>query len=191
MPGWLTNGVFQLNTATGAETVNLDTNKAAGSNPQTGDMTLVQLATQALFLSNNASKTTVAGTRYYVQYPVGFAQTVTGVQVLMGSTGGTDKFIAELHDSAGNLVATSATAGQTTGAAGTVMQLAFTATYTVAPGTYYLAIQSNGTTDHPAVYNAPSLPLNTGSATGTFGTGAAITPPTTYTAALGPVASLY
>ena len=52
----------------------------------------------------------------------------------VGGTGGTDKWIAELHDSAGNLLATSATAGVTAGTAGQWMQLPFTAAYSAPPG---------------------------------------------------------
>jgi hypothetical protein len=88
-------------------------------------------------------------------------------------------------------VATSTTSGTTAGTANNWQQIAFTATYTAVPGTYYIAVQSNGTTAKFAVLDSPVSSLTTGSATGTFGTGAAITPPTTYTVNLGPMALPY
>lgn len=191
MSGWLTNGVPNLSVPTGIEQIPVDTELAGGATPQSASMTTMQLAALLQLLGNSSSKTTVAGSRYYVGITLGNASPVNGVNVLVGSVGGTDKWIAELHDSAGNLVATSSTSGVTAGAAGTFMQLPFTAQYDAPAGQYYIAIQSNGTTAHIGTYNAPAAPLVTGSATGTFGTGAAITPPTTYTAALGPVSVLY
>lgn len=191
MSGWLTNGIGLLAKFTGLEQLSADTGYAGGQNPQTAAFSLMQIAAAAAFLTNSASKTVVAGSRYIVDQPVGQAMTVTGVNVLVGSTGGTDKWIAELHDSAGLLVATSALAGATTGTAGTYQQLAFTAPVSIAPGTYYIAIQTNGTTATLGTLNSPTSPHVTGSATGVFGTSASITPPTTYTANLGPLASLY
>ena len=211
MPGWLTNGYQNAASVYGGEKLPVDTLLPNGQQPQSEKIGLQTLAAALLYLSNNASKTTVAGTRYYSSFDVnapnpGLADggsqelspvtLLTGVQVLIGSTGGTDKWIVELHDSNGVLLATSATAGVTTGTAGTWQQFPFTSTYQLVPGTYFLVVQSNGTTDKPAVYNFPApvfatTPLITGSVTGTFGTGANFTPATTYTANVGPVALPY
>lgn len=191
MSGFLTNGVSPLSLLTGAETLPLDTNNPIGQMPESASVVLRQLAQGLKLLGNTTDETTVAGSRYFTSVAVNYTGKLTGIQVLVGSTGGTDKWLVELHDSKGALVATSATAGVTVGAAGTVMQIAFTAPYNAAPGTYFLVIQSNGTTAKIAAWNYPGLPLLTGSATGTFGTGAAITPPTAYTAGQGPFASLY
>lgn len=197
------SNVSGLATFTGNEAFLADTETASGSQPQAGTITLAQLATQAAYYSASTSKTTVAGTRYTIGWVLGAApategvvnlvqgKSLTGIAVLQGSVAGTDKWIAELHDSAGNLLATSATAGVSTTTASTWLQLPFTAAYNAAPGQYYICIQSNGTTDHPAVYSSPAMPYVTGSSTGSFGTGAAITPPTTYTANLGPVVTPY
>lgn len=191
MSGLLTNGVPSIGPLYGSEKTLLDTTNATGSLPITAVASLVHLAAVMNMLANNLSATPVAGTRYYVSTSIGVPQQITGVQFLIGATGGTDNAIVELHDSTGALVATSATAGTLVGTAGTYQRIAFTAPYNAQPGTYFIALQLNGTTARFAQYNAPSTPLLTGSATGTFGTGAAITPPTTYTAARGPVALLY
>lgn len=191
MSGLYSNGVPQASILTGAELLPCDTELLNGANPQSASVSLFQLCTAMSYLVNNVDKTTVAGTRYYGSVSVGFAATFTGVQVRVGSVGGTDLWIAELHDSTGALVATSTTSGTTAGTASTWQRLAFTAAYTAQPGTYYIALQSNGTTAKASVYASAGLPITSGSATGTFGTGASITPPTTYTASLAPVAQLY
>jgi hypothetical protein len=191
MSGLQNNGVPAVGPLYGSETANLDTGRTGGTLPISGAASLVHLAAVMNMLANNTSATPVAGTRYYVSTSIGFDQQITGVQFLIGATGGTDNAIVELHDSTGALVATSLLAGTLVGAAGTYQRIAFTAPYNAKAGQYFIVLQLSGTTARFAQYNAPSTPLLTGSATGTFGTGAAITPPTTYTAARGPVALLY
>ncbi len=192
MAGWLSNGVPGLASATGAETISLDTNISSGSNPQTEALSLQQLALAISFYNTKLDETLVAGSRYYTSVNIGVPQTFTGIGVEIGTTGGTDKWIFELHGPTGLLLATTALAGVTTGTASTWQQIAFTATYNVTiPGTYWLAVQTNGTTATLATLNSPTSTLLTGSATGVFGTSASITPPTTYTANLGPKALLY
>lgn len=191
MAGWLTPGMPQNAPFTGSERISLDTILSSGAAPQSSMSTLMQLATALKYLATVQDKTMVAGTRYYVSYVLGTAALLTGIEVLVGSTGGTDLWTFELHDATGALVATSLATGTTAGTANTFQRLAFTSTYQAAAGTYFLVAQSNGTTAKLGTYASASLPLLTGSATGTLGTGAAITPPTTYTANLGPIAQVY
>lgn len=211
MAGLLTNGLQDAVTLVGTERFPIDSGYANGVQPQSGRMNLQQLAAAVSLFQNFASKTTVSGTRYYSSWdanatqptaadggavqsaPLGLA---TGIQVQVGSVGGTDNWLVELHDSSGVLLATSATAGALVGTAGTWQQFAFSSPYSIVPGRYFLVVQGNGTTAKPAVYNFPApaagtTPLITGSATGVFGTGANFTPATTYTANVGPVAMLY
>lgn len=192
MAGWLSPGFPQLSVFTGSETIApIDTQLSGGAAPQSASSTLMQLATAFKWLNASADKTTVAGTRYYGSITLGNDALLTGIEALVGGTGGTDLWIFELHDSAGALVATTAIAGTTAGTANTWQRIAFTAPYEAVAGEYFIAVQSNGTTAKPAVYSSPGLPIFSGSAAGTFGTGAAITPPTTYTASLAPVAQVY
>lgn len=191
MSGWLTPGFPQLSVFTGNEQINLDTQLSQGAAPQSAQTNLIQLATALKWLSASADKTTVAGTRYFVGVDIGSDTLLTGIEVLVGGTGGTDLWIFELHDSTGALVATTATAGTTAGTANTFQRIAFTAPYEATAGQYFIVVQSNGTTAKPAVYSSAGLSLLTGSSAGVFGTGAAITPPTTYTASMGPVAQVY
>jgi hypothetical protein len=192
MAGWLSNGVPQQTLWSGSETVNFDTENSNGSNPQTASSNLVQQIAASLYFGQVKDKTMVSGTRYYSSINIGFPATLTGIQVLIGTTGGTDNWLAELHSPTGVLLATSATAGALVGTASTWQRFAFTSTYSLTvPGTYFLAIQGNGNTAKLATLNSDVNPTLTGSATGSFGTGASITPPTTYTANLGPMAMVY
>jgi hypothetical protein len=191
MSGLYNNGLPQNSVFTGSEILNLDTQLTAGQPPQSSMSSLVQLATAIKYLNHSLDKTMVAGTRYYVGITLGTAALLTGIEALVGSTGGTDLWNFELHDSTGATVATSLLTGTTAGTANTFQRLAFTSTYQAAAGTYYIAVQSNGTTAKLGTYASAGLPLVTGSATGTLGTPASITPPTTYTANLGPIAQVY
>ena len=193
MPGWLNNGTPPLTAAYGSELFNTDTTFANGQNPQTASVPIMQLCNMISFFGNGLDKTMVAGSRYYSSYQVGNPQVVTGAAVRVGSAGGTDSWIFELHGPTGLLLATTATAGTTAGTAATWQQIAFTATYNITiPGQYWVVVQSNGTSAKFDSVNAPTTTgLLTGSATGVFGTGASITPPTTYTANLGPKVLLY
>lgn len=191
MAGWLTPGFPQLSIFSGSEQLNLDTELSSGAAPQSAMTTTQQLAVAFKWLNATADKTTVAGTRYFSSWVLGSAASLTGIEVLVGGTGGTDLWIAELFDDTGALVATSSTSGTTAGTANIWQRLAFTAAYEAAAGTYFLSIQSNGTTAKPAVYTSPGLPILTGSAAGTFAVAASITAPTTYTASTGPMAMPY
>lgn len=192
MPGWNTNGVPQITLWTGNELDSVDTQLANGSNPQTASTNLVQQLAAQLYFGQVKNKTMVAGSRYYSSINLGFPAILTGIQVLIGGTGGTDNWLVELHNSAGTMLATSALAGALVGTASTWQRFAFTATYNLTiPGTYFLAVQSNGTTANLATLNSDVNPTLTGSATGVFGTSASITAPTTYTANLGPMAMVY
>lgn len=193
MAGWLTDGVQNVTIPTGLETFNVDTNAIGGANPQMVAYSISQLANAISFYGNGLDKTMVSGSRYYSSLTIGNPAVLTGIGIRVGTTGGTDSWILELHSPTGALLATTATAGTTAGTASTWQQIAFTATYNLTvPGTYFVAVQSNGTSAKFDSLNAPTNPgVVTGSATGVFGTGASITPPTTYTANLGPKVQLY
>src|ERR1017187_2117467 len=116
---------------------------------------------------------------------------LTGLSYLIGSVGGTDKAIAALYDSAGNLLANSALAGATVGSASTFQRLAFTATFQAKPGLYYVMVSTNGTTAH--IQTQAAGDHNAGVITAqTFGTlTTPITPPSTFTAAKAPIVMTY
>ncbi len=145
-------------------------------------------------LTSGTSTTPSATTVYLTQVFVPSNATITGVKVNNGATVGTNKYIVALFNSAGTAVANSALAGATTAGADAYQTIAFTGTYAaVGPAVYWIALYVDGITDRfrsiPAVGEFAGL---AGSVTGqTFGTVAALTLPTTFTADKGPVAFLY
>lgn len=136
--------------------------------------------------------TTVAGTHYRAEIFVNRKVTLKGIAVLNAGTIGADKGLVALYDSTGSLVASSAAAGATTVGANAFQSYDFTATVDVKPGQYWAVYQSNGTTDNVRTIAASTfIETSTGSATGTFATALNFTPPTTFTANVGPVAYAY
>ncbi len=135
-----------------------------------------------------------SGTLYYASIWIPGDITITGIEYLIGNTGGTDKVIASLHDETGTLLANSAVAGATVGTASQLQQLALTAPYSFGgPGLVLVGLTFNGTTAKFSTIPAFTH-LNTlaGSATQTFGTPASFVPSTTtFTVAKGPIAALY
>jgi len=142
---------------------------------------------------NNA--TDVNGQIWFSQLLVGANSTLTGACWTNGSGTLADKVIVILWDKAGNVLANSATAGVTQSGTSQLQCAAFTATVNVVgPQTYFIGIQGNGTTAGSfALYPAGGAPTKygTGTQSGTFGTVAAITPTTTFTANKGPIMSTY
>lgn len=133
------------------------------------------------------------GTAYVGSILVPGNITITGVEYLVGSVGGTDKVIASIHDSAGVLLGNSALAGATVGTAAQVQAVALTTPLAVkGPATYYIALTFNGTTAKfrsvPAYCQAGVMGNGVAQ---TFGTAATFTAPTTFTADKVPVAWLY
>ena len=213
---FLTNASPNLATFTGNESFPLDSNLAGGSLPSQETLSLAQLSTTLDCLLNNADKVPVAGTIYYTQMTIGGTYTptprgssqsiesyqLTGLNVHVGTTGGTDTWHVGVWNSAGVLQARSATAGVTAGTAQSIQQIPFagssgTGTGTLAPvtvqsGTYYVGLQSSGNTAVFKAINSSIWPTPTGSLTGTAGTLTTITTfATTYTTSLGVRASLY
>lgn len=214
---FLTADVPEIAQFTGLESAPADTNAAAGANPQFVKIPLYKLALLMTTMLNTLDKTMVAGSIYYTAVVVG-AQTsfdpdtalpvtrqnvqsfaVTGVNVAVGTPGGTDTWHVGVYNSSGVLVARSITAGILASTALTIQQFALYQTdgatigpVTLVSGTYYVALQSNGTTAKFKAINSPVWPLITGSQVGAAGTLALLTPiPTTYTANLGPQVSFY
>ena len=146
-------------------------------------------------LTGGTDKAAVAGTRFSGSLFIPHLTTVTGIGYLIGSVGGTDLVLAELHDADGRLLATSALAGATVGTAATMQDLALTApVQVVGPGWYFLSITMNGTTGKLRTLAAATAMASTAltkSATGTFGTVGALTVPSTFTADVGPIAYVY
>lgn len=220
--GFLTEGLPAASTFTGLEEINTDTQLPSGAIPQSEKIALYKFALMMTTLMNALDKTMVNGTIYYSQYGMGFLYTptprgsaiqentfsVTGVNVPVGTPGGTDTWHVGVWNSAGVLVARSITAGVTAGTALTIQQIPLYQTdgstigpVTLGSGVYYIGLQSNGTTAKFKSINSPfwgttATPIVTGTQTGTAGTLPAITTIAagtagTFTANVGPQLSLY
>lgn len=194
MSGFINNGLNQLTIMTDDDLSNWDTNQAAGQNPESGSLSALRMATWMSFFQNYLDKAPVAGSVFYRKFTISQPITLTGLQYLIGATGGTDLVVGYVFNAAGQAMGNTNLAGATVGTALSWQQLAFVSgsgttavPLTLPAGVYYIALQMNGTTARFATYNAPGLTLVTGSTTGAFGTQGTITPATTYTANLGPV----
>lgn len=145
-------------------------------------------------VTDATSTTPVITDVYLTQVHVAHNFTITGIQVLNAATCGTNKWIVALFNSAGTVLANSATAGVLCSGASAFQSVPFTAPLAlVGPETYWLGLYVNGTTDR--FYAIPTAGAAVGLAgllTGqTFGTVANITPPTTFTAGQGAVLATY
>lgn len=129
---------------------------------------------------------------YYSEILIPYRMTVTNINVLQGTTVGTDKLRGLLFDSAGAFVIGTATAGQATSGADTFLQIALTAATLCEPGRYYVGVKANGTTDGFQTMSAGSPMLITEKeGSHTFAGNDDITSvPTTFTADVGPIVFL-
>jgi hypothetical protein len=135
----------------------------------------------------------VAGSMNLTEIQVPYWNTWTGIGVLNGTTVGTDNHLVALYGSNGALIANSAVAGTVSAGASVFQNRAFLFPVTLAPGRYFLGVQSNGTTAtlrHLLAANGSNV--CTSVTAGVFGTvPATMTPPATFTTAVGVIAQLY
>ena len=147
----------------------------------------------AALTATGTSSVHVAGTLNVSEIFVPHWNTWKGISVLNGTTASTDNMLVALYGSNGTLIANSAVAGTLCANASTFQARDFLIPATLPPGRYFIGVQSSGTTAHTNKFVSANGPLIlTTSSTGTFGTvPASITPPTTFTTAVGCVAALY
>ena len=134
-------------------------------------------------------------TMYCTEIDLPYNKNLTGLGMLNGAATGTDKWVLALYDSAGTLLANSATAGVVASGNSTFQKQAFTVPYyAVGPAQYFACAQGDsGTT---ATINL--IPTGTQDsyltkkfASQTFGTLASIAVPTTFTTLSGGYWILY
>lgn len=168
--------------------------------------------TGGVTLTNTADGTDYTGVATEIivaELPVPFPTTVTGVALKVGSTGTfSDNVKVGLYDSLGNLLYASASTAGGSQTADTYMRIPFATEFvstgaavtiagTVAlqPGTYYIAAMLDGTTAHINTHVQGSFGAGkiTGQvySTAMSTTALTLTLPTTFTTALGPIATLY
>lgn len=145
------------------------------------------------FASMGTSAVHVAGTWYRSEIYVPHVAQWTGLGVLNGATASTDGLIFALYDTNGNLITNTTTAGVTSSGANAFQNIAFVNSPILQPGRYFVAVQCQSTTATTRRQSAAmGGNLMTSSAAGTWQTvPASFTPPTTFTADVGPIAWLY
>lgn len=155
---------------------------------------MVHTGDQPATVSTFGSELTITNTELYVaECFVPANMTVTGVAFMTGTT--TDGNVkVMLFNSAGTRVAISASTDNSGFTADTYNRVAFTGTYAaVGPATYYIGVICDTNTNQINTHTFGNFGAGkiTGLVYGTESGYASITVPTTFTTALGPVASLY
>jgi hypothetical protein len=173
----------------------------AGVTTVTGGIALPSASTHIWTTGGNVITATTGtdaacsdGARYWSEITIPYNVTLTGVAYLIGSVGGTDSVVVQLHNSSGVQVATSREVGgaaDIVGTAANFQSVDFTETYAAVAGVYYISVQFNGTTAKFRTYAIPGSPWVAGTASGTWGTAANITPGTSFTADKGPICVTY
>lgn len=144
----------------------------------------------------NSSAVPVAGTVYFSMVDVEFPRPAKGVVILNGNVaGGTDNHIVALYDFDGNLIANSNLSGTASASPSLLQSIPFLTPVELRGATsYFIAFQSNGTTDTIQKYITGQVPTNfqAGSVTGNFGTlPNPLLIPGTFTTATGPIGGIY
>lgn len=154
------------------------------------------------YSSLGTNTTDIAGQWWITDCMVPLNRVLTNISYLSGGTATTDNFIVAIWDAKGNLLASSAVAGQLVATANTFQVVplalngvgaAITTLQLYGPQQYYIGIQGNGTAAG-AIQVIPASSWNQvccGSVAGTFGTvPKTITLPATFTATKGPIVAL-
>jgi hypothetical protein len=145
------------------------------------------------FASLGTDTTPVVGTLYRCEIYVPYLAKWTGIGILNGSVAATDAATVSLYDSNGVGITRSAIPGDVATGVNAFQQRAFINAVTIAPGRYFIGVQFNGTTTRFRTWAAANGGNQmTSSATGIYGNiPPSFTPPTTFTANVGPIAYLY
>jgi hypothetical protein len=190
----LPGGALQVVTQGGNEAIAKTTGQGATTYDQGPRFwPCFSMGSAALTGYETAGVAPVAGTLNLTEIHVPYWQTWTGASVLNGTTVGTDNFIVALYGSDGTLIANSALAGTLSAGASVFQNIAFTAPVVLAPGRYFIGVQSDGTTATLRhILAANGFGGSTSATAGTFGTlPDPATAPTTFTTALGVICALY
>lgn len=132
------------------------------------------------------------GAMHYIEVMIPLNCTITGIEIQMGTVGGTNLWIPFILDSSGAVVANGNLAGVTAGIANTIIQYAFTGTYAAkGPAQYFIGFQADGGTARFKSISTDLARNAGGSTAGTFGTLTTITPPTTFGVNLMPLCWTY
>lgn len=192
--------ILAANPATAAMVDCLGGKWTPGTLPDNPDATPLVLASNVpigsvAYASFGSSTTGISTVEWLTSIMVPKSGFITGVKVLCGATCTTDKILAILRDSSGNVLANAAVAGVLLSGASTFQTQNFTSQiFVVGPARYFIGVQTNGNTvgDLNLVAASTFPDVVTGQLTGgTFGTIVnPATMPSTFTAGNGPIVEL-
>ncbi len=132
---------------------------------------------------------------YCEEIDLPYSKLVTGLAILNGTTATTDNHNVELYDFGGKLLANSAAAGAIASGASAWQKYNFTTPfYAVGPAQYFGCFTANGTTAtvRHTITSVNDVFIGNKITGLTFGTiAASITPPSSFTTALGPYLQIY
>lgn len=139
--------------------------------------------------ATDGTDATAVNTETYIsQIDIPVQTTLTGVQ-WMGLATSTGNVQFSLADSTGAVITAAQTASTATAATANYQSANFAATYVAKPGKYFLLMQNSGSNHYRAhtvgVFGCAKK------TTEVFGTFTAVTPPTTFTTALCPIAATF
>lgn len=144
----------------------------------------------ALFpsVSSGNDSTAVNTETYITQVDIPVQTTLTGIQ-WMGLATSTGNVQFSLADSTGAVITAAQTASTATAGTANYQTAAFAATYVAKPGKYFVLMQNSGSNHYRAhTIGVFGCSKKTGEVFGTF---TAITPPTTFTTNLCPIAATF
>lgn len=139
-------------------------------------------------VATGTDATAVNTETYIVEVFVPVQTTLTGVKWLgLATSTGNVQFC--LADSTGAVITAACSASTATAGSATYQTAAFAVAYAAKPGKYFILMQNSGS-NHFRAHAVGNFGASkkTGE---TYGTFTAVTPPTTFTADLGPIADLY
>lgn len=150
-------------------------------------------------LATAGTNTTLAAATtfsYVSEIDIPISMTVTGISVLAGGTaGGANNWAVALFTSAGGTAVAHSASTTSASSTNAFLDLPFTVAYSATgPGQYWAEFQSDGTTDKIqtiAAANSWKRGWTQKPASTAFGTFPSLTPPSTFTADVGPIACLY
>jgi hypothetical protein len=184
LTNFLSNPTFQTVTVSASPSI-FTTPKLKDSNINIGPTALTSIGTNT---------TDVNGQLWVSDIFIPISRSITTIGFLQGGTATTDKCLVAIYNAAGTLLGNSATAGVTLSGANTFQEQALTASVALTgPGTYFVALQCNGTAAGAfQILASPNIMNRSSVVSGTFGTvPATITPPTSWTTGQAPVVYVY
>ncbi|MFZ5559104.1 MAG: hypothetical protein ACOZDY_20700, partial [Pseudomonadota bacterium] len=146
-------------------------------------------AWKPLAITDGSEVACVATTTYVAQMFIPANMTVTGVAIVNG-TAVAGNVQVSIADSTGAPITAARSASTAASGTAAYQRIAFASPWAATPGTYYLQLQCNNTSMRFRAHTVGDFRTTT-QTSGTYGTFASFTPPTTFTTAVGPVASLY